>query len=220
MKNLPEHSPKADAWEKILGQGDFDTQCGRLLSDLPMYSPKESSWEKIEAELDRKRTVSPWIDWAAASAVIGLLLGVGIFIPSFESKKDDMLSSLDSEKVNQVFAPEKTEESPTISATETIPTVPEKRQTKRQATEEIQIQKIPLPEVKLSPNETLSLVLPESSPSESAPAPTLHQVRISWTKIKPSMQVRTTFGRMDSEQPDKQQASAPKTEHISIDINN
>lgn len=220
MKNLPEHSPKADAWEKILGQGDFDTQCGRLLSDLPMYSPKESSWEKIEAELDRKRTLSPWIYWAAASVVVGLMLGVGIFIPSFESKKDDVLSGIDSTKVEQVFAPEKIEETALTEAVEILPKAIEERKTKRQATGAIQIQKIPLPEVKFSTDETLSLVLPESSPSESAPAPTLHQVRISWNKIKPSMQVRTTFGRADAEQSQKQQASTPKAEHISIDINN
>lgn len=220
MKNLPEHTPKADAWEKILGQGDFDAQCSRLLSDLPIYSPKASSWNRIETALDKKRTLSPWIYWAAASAVMGLLLGVGMFNWSFENKKGQMLSSIDSAKEEQVFAPEETEESTTISATETIPTASEKKQTKRQATEAIQIQKIALPDIKFSPAESLSLALPDTPLAESSPPPTLHQVRISWTKIKPSMQVRTTFGRMDSEQPDKQQASTPKVEHLSIDINN
>lgn len=220
MKNLPEHTPRANSWEHILGENNFDSQYRRLIADLPTYTPKATSWDKINAALDKKQVVSPWFYWAAASAVIGLLLGVGILEQDFEKTQDKALSSVDLKKAEQAIVPKQTEESTIARVLETSPAVAQKRKTERKINEAIEIQRIALPDVKLSPDETLSLELPKTPPTESAPLQTLHQVSISWSKIKPGLQVKTSFGRMESELGQKPQASAHHVGQLTVEIDN
>src|SRR5690606_1661268 len=84
----------------------------------------------------------------------------------------------------------------------------------------IEAPKMTLPEVVLSQSKSISLERPETQMQESVPPQTLHQVSISWNKIKPGLQVKTSFGRAEAELEPKQQASTGDLTPLKVDIYN
>jgi hypothetical protein len=65
-------------------------------------------------------------------------------------------------------------------------------------------------------SKNLSLQLPETEAPETQIQKTMHQVTISWSKIKPGLQVKTSFGRMESELGQKPQASVQTIEPLKL----
>ncbi|QYH39763.1 hypothetical protein GYM62_13580 [Algoriphagus sp. NBT04N3] len=78
MKNLPQHTPKSDSWDKIMQQQDFDAQLDKNLNELPSYSPSDLTWNRIEKELDNEKIGIGWKPFLIAASITGLLL-LGIY---------------------------------------------------------------------------------------------------------------------------------------------
>lgn len=230
MKNLKDLTPNPDSWERILQQSQFENQLANHLDRLPQYSPNEESWEKITGAMDRKRTIPVWVKWGVAASIAGFLIIAGISVSKIESDPKSQLSQVLPEQTSDY-----SQENQSENTSETLPSeaflpnesaqntskesVVLKRPTKRKV-EIIEIPKINLPELKPNISENLSITIPEPQPFEPNPAKTLHQVSISWSKIKPGLQVTTTFGRKEINPTTKTQASANSQSQITLEINN
>lgn len=225
MKKLPEHSPRPSAWDEILKKGEFDSQLGPHLSKLPQFSPQDAAWERITAELDRKKVIPIWVRWATAAAVLAILLLSALSLDKSGDaiREQQPVAENPTEKEN-VAVEVVPSESPKIEETvalnsEKVRNATSSRKTKR-TMEVIEVPKMTLPELELSQSKNLSIEIPERQIHESSPTKTLHQVSISWSKIKPGLQVKTSFGRMGSELGQKPQASATENSQITLEINN
>lgn len=217
MKKLPDHSPKASAWEDLLKKGTFESQLENHLPTLPQFAPQDAAWERITAELDRKKVIPLWIRWSAAAAVIAILLFSLISINRTDNgiEKQELLTENPAEIDNSAI-PVVPSEVPTNK--EPITDISEKASEKKvkRSVEIIEVPKMTLPDFELSQSKNLSLEIPETKAPEAQIQKTLHQVSISWSKIKPGLQVKTSFGRRESELGQKPQASA--TENSQIDL--
>lgn len=225
MKKLPDHSPKTSAWEDLLKKMDFDSQVSGHLPNLPQFSPKDGTWERIAAELGPKKVVPIWMPWSAAAAVAILLLAVFGLNSSNKDKQRQQLTSERAPKSDQknleTVSPESS--SPGEIA-EAIPKNFSQKPTLKKKPERleeiVEVPEMNLPEIELLQSKNISLQLPEEQTKDRIPAKTLHQVSISWTKIKPGLQVKTSFGRTEDELGQKPQASADRIEPFTIGINN
>lgn len=221
MKKLPDHSPKASAWEDLLKKGTFESQLENHLPTLPQFAPQDAAWERITAELDRKKVIPLWIRWSAAAAVIAILLFSLISINRTDNgiEKQELLTENPAEIDNSAI-PVVPSEVPTNK--EPITDISEKASEKKvkRSVEIIEVPKMTLPDFELSQSKNLSLEIPETKAPEAQIQKTLHQVSISWSKIKPGLQVKTSFGRRESELGQKPQASATENSQIKLEINN
>ncbi|WP_026968616.1 hypothetical protein [Algoriphagus terrigena] len=226
MKKLPEHSPKASAWEDLLKKGTFESQLDNHLPTLPQFAPQDAAWERITAELDRKKVIPVWIRWTAAAAAIAIPLFslISIDRTGNEIEKQELLTEnpaeIDNSAVEVTPSQAPTNKEPINTISEKAPEkFPPKKKTKR-SIEIIEAPKMTLPDIELSQSKNLSLKIPETKAPEAQIQKTLHQVSISWSKIKPGLQVKTSFGRRESELGQKPQASAPENSQIMLEINN
>jgi hypothetical protein len=225
MKNLPEHNPKPSAWDEILKKGKFESQLESHLSRLPQFSPEDTAWERITAELDRQRVIPIWIRWGTAAAVVAILLLSALSLDksadSIQEQQPVAENPTERDKtVAEAVTSEssKTEETSALkikSATNAI----SKTKTNR-TMEVIEAPKIPLLEIELLQPKNPSLEIPEKPIQEPIPPKTLHQVTVSWSKIKPGLQVKTSFGRMESELAEKPRASSNQIKRLTLEINN
>jgi hypothetical protein len=226
MKKLPEYSPKASAWEDLLKKVSFERQLGNHLPTLPQFAPQDAVWEKITAELDRKKVVPIWLRWSAAAAVIAILLFslISKFRTDDKFQDQELLSEKPIEVGNSSLEAVPFE---TPTSTETVAANAENAPLKfypeeksKRSIEIIAAPKLTLPDLELSQSKNLSLKIPERIVPEAQVQKTLHQVRISWSKIKPGLQVKTPFGRTESELQQKPQASTTQNSKITLEINN
>ncbi len=226
MKKLPEHSPKASAWEDLLKKASFESQLENHLPTLPQFAPQDAVWEKITAELDRKKVVPIWLRWSAAAAVIAILLFSLISIFRTEDKiQDQVLLSEKPIEVGNSTVVAVPSETPTntenIAANaENAPLKFSPEEKPKRSIEIIEAPKMTLPDLELSQSKNLSLKIPKTIVPEAQVQKTLHQVSISWSKIKPGLQVKTSFGRSESELGQKPQASTTQNSQITLEINN
>jgi len=231
MKNeLPELTPKPDSWDKIMHQADFESQLGNHLSRLPQYSPNEEAWGKITGKMDRKKTVPIWIKWSVAASILGFLCIAGLSTNRFgknnESKNQELQTSLsldsELEKVGQdstVTEPLQSRLLMESAIGSTLEAIPEKIITRRNV-ELIGLPKINLPELEPTHLENIHLKPREKQTSENSQPKTLHQVSISWSKIKTGFQVKTPFGEKGLDPTNQTQAASQPSQHITIQINN
>ncbi|GAA0880761.1 hypothetical protein GCM10009119_37310 [Algoriphagus jejuensis] len=226
MKKLPEHTPKASTWEDLLKKADFESQLNNHLPSLPNFAPQDGAWEKITAELDRKKFIPIWVRWSAAAAVAGIFLAFLISLNrSVDPMQDQELLTDNPIEIDNSAVEVLPSDLPIVADafaenTENAPfQISPKKKVKR-TTETIEAPKMGLPEIDLSLSKNLSLEIPEKQIQESTPPKTLHQVSISWSKIKPGLQVKTSFGRMGSELGEKQQASTHHLGQLTVEIDN
>lgn len=228
MKNLKDHSPNPDSWEKIVQRSDFESQLGNHLTRLPQYSPNEEAWERITSEMDRKKTIPFWIKCSVAASLLGFLLVGGMGLKNLNSDVDNKTQDLVTEnniEPAEIERRESTlESSQSTSSTVTTIEFPLEASTQTKPVtrkvEVIEIPKINLPE--LTPNhlDNLSISLPEEKISEPSKLKTLHEVSISWSKHKPGFQVKTSFGRNEGIPSPQPQASTPPPRPLILEINN
>jgi len=226
MKKLPEHSPKASAWEDLLKKGTFESQLDNHLPTLPQFAPQDAAWERITAELDRKKVIPIWLRWSVAAAVIAILFFSLISIDRTDNgiEKQELLTENPVETGNsavEVTSSQAPTNKKTITAS--AENAPEKFPSKKKAKRSIEIIEAPkmtLPDIELSQSKNLTLEIPETKAPEAQIQKTLHQVSISWSRIKPGLQVKTSFGRRESELGQKPQASANENSQITLEINN
>lgn len=231
MKNLKDHTPKADSWEKILQQGQFENQLANHLDRLPQFFPNERTWERITSEMDRKKAIPIWMKWGIAASILGFLIAGGVSLSKMESKLENQITQVlpnqnsNATKANEsqnAITIEPTQDSSPIELSNILSTeeIGTKRRTKR-TIEAIKVPKIDLSElIELNSSENLSLSIPEPQRTEPNQPKTLHQVNISWSKIKPGLQVTTPFGRKEIDPTTKTQAATIPPSQITIEINN
>ena len=226
MKKLPDHSPKTCAWEDLLKKMDFDTQVSGHLPNLPQFSPKDGTWEKIAAELESKKIVHIWIPWSAAAGVVAILLLAAFWLKNSNQdvKKQYLTSELPAKSARRTAEPASPEPLTQGEIAEANPkTIPQKPTSEKKPEPMVAIIEVPemtLPEVELWHSKNISLQLPEEQSKDSVPAKTLHQVSISWSKIKPGLQVKPSFGRAEAELGQKPQASTDRINPLTLEINN
>jgi hypothetical protein len=226
MNKLSDHSPKTSAWEDLLKRMDFDSQVSGHLPNLPQFSPKDDTWERIAAELDPKKVVPIWMPWSISAAVVAILLLAVFWLNS--SNKDIEKQQLTSERAAK--SPQNTSETepPESSRTSEITEVNSKNLPQKTTPEKkskrmvnlIEAPEMTLPEVEFWQSKNISLQLPEKQTKDSVPAKTLHQVSIYWSKIKPGLQVKTSFGRAETELGQKPQASTDRIDPLNEEKNN
>lgn len=226
MKKLPEHTPKVSAWVDLLKKGEFNSQLDDHLTKLPVFSPREDAWKKITMELDREKVVPIWVRWSAAAAVAAILLLSGLFLTKSGDHIQDQEQlaespvEIDNTAVQAVTdEPSNTAETFVVNDENVASELSPKKKVKR-SVEIIQVPKMTLPDLALSQSKNLSLQLPATKAPEPQIQKTLHQVSISWSKIKPGLQVKTSFGRMEADLGQKPQASAAESGQITVEINN
>lgn len=223
------YSPKPDLWSKIQQRKDFDSQVKEHAQNLPDRMPKMDLWNAIESELDRKTPVIPLWKYGMVAASIGLILVLsGIAYLEFGEKevetqmitKVNMESSkYTSSEENPIAENDPKKETVASNADKT----PLQSQQKRRVPllmEAIKVPSMPFPEIELPQSINLSLKIPDKLAQETVPQKTLHQVSISWIKIKPRMQVKTGFSHLESELGQKNQASIDQTGQLTLEINN
>lgn len=229
MKNLPEHNPKQGAWEDLLKRREFNSQLKEHLPKLPQYFPQDAAWEKISGRLESKKPIPLWVRWSVAASVVGIIFISGITQKGFVSENHD--------EQNQAFSSSnKVDNLTTKSQIQAVETKPdpeiispiiekfskeslEKKRISR-SNEQIDFPEFSLPPIELFASPSLTLKISEKEKPVLAPQKTLHQVSISWSKIKPGMQVKTPFGSQDSEVGQKPQASAAPIGRIILEIKN
>ena len=226
MKKLPEHSPKESTWEDLLKKGTFESQLNNHLPTLPQFAPQDAAWERITAELDRKKVIPIWLRWSAAVAVIAILWFSLISINGTDDKIQDreLLSENpigEDNSAAEVLPSEgqTTKETITASTENAFEKFSPKKKAKR-SIDIIEAPEMTLPDLELSQSKNLSLEIPETKVPEVRTQETLHQVSISWSKIKPGLQIKSSFGRKESELGQKPQASANENSQITLKINN
>jgi hypothetical protein len=230
MKNLKEHTPNPNSWERILKQSQFENQLANHLDRLPQYPPNDESWGKITEAMDRKRIVPIWLKWGVAASIVGILIIAGISVSNIETDPKSQITQVLPDQASGNLQKNESGNSTKILPSDAFPpnesaqitskeSVASKKPTKRKV-EIIEIPKINLPELKPNISENLSINIPEPQPSEPSQAKTLHQVNISWSKIKPGLQVTTSFGRKEINPTTKTQASANSQSQITLEINN
>lgn len=177
--------------------------------------------------MDRKRILPISIKWGVAAAVIGILIVSGLVFSKFDNDQETQLLSVQNTKIlseNSVSDSISIEPSRSVQAIEYSGNIPEKKispkiTTKRHV-ENIEVPKISLPELKPNISKNLSLSLPEPQMTEPSQPKTLHQVSISWSKIKPGLQITTPFGRKEIDPTNKTQASNASESQIILEKNN
>ncbi len=229
MKNLPEHNPKQSAWEDLLKRREFDPQLNDHLSKLPQYFPQDDAWERISGRLENKKPIPLWIRWFAAASVVGIVFISGITQNWFVgvNQNEQNLANISNNKIDDLMPKSQIQAVETESDPEIIPPNIENlssealgKKTISRLIEQIDLPEISLPAIELSASPNLTLEISESDRPVPPPQKTLHQVSISWSKIKPGIQVKTPFGRQDSELGQKQQASTDQIGHVILEIQN
>lgn len=227
MKNLKEHSPNPDSWERILQQGQFENQLANHLDRLPQFSPNEESWEKITGAMDRKKILPIWIKWSVAASLIGSLIVAGLVLSKFDNDQETQLLSVQNTEIfpeNSVSDSISIEPSRSVQAIESNGNISEKKVlpkiTTKGPVKNIEVPRIGIPELKPNISENLFLSLPEPQITEPSQQKTLHQVSISWSKIKPGLQISTPFGRKEIDPTTKTQAATITPSQITLEINN
>jgi hypothetical protein len=227
MKNLKEYTPKSDTWGKILQQSEFENQLANHLDRLPQFSPNEESWEKITGAMDRKRILPIWIKWSVAASLFGSLIVAGLVLSKIDNDQETQSLSVQNTEIfpeNSVSDSISIEPSRSIQAIDSKGNIPQNKVSPKIITkrtvENIEVPRISIPDLKPNISENLVLSLPEPQITEPSQQKTLHQVSISWSKIKPGLQVTTPFGRKELDPTTKTQAATIPPSHITVEINN
>ncbi|WP_339877034.1 hypothetical protein [uncultured Algoriphagus sp.] len=226
---MKEYSPKPDLWSKIQQRKDFDSQVKEHIPNLPVKMPKADLWDAIEKELDQKTPIIPLWKYGMAAAAIALILafsGIAYFELGEKEAETQLITEvslppteIETINTNPKAKTESENLKPDLIKAETpILSKPIQSSTLRETITPIETPELNLADLSIENtfvSELIILPAPEIEPPK-----TLHQVTISWSKIKPKMQITTGFGRQESELNQKQQASADQKAQVTIDINN
>ncbi|WP_057939336.1 hypothetical protein [Algoriphagus resistens] len=224
---MKEYNPKPDLWSKIQQRKNFDVQVREHLPNLPKKMPKADLWTAIERELDQKKPVIPLWKYGMVAASIGLILMcVGIAYLEFGETdvKPQMITGENTPPAEHIMPEEKpfTKTGSALNATEETQTEnPDTNASikKPESRETIPLIKLPrrdLADLSIENTYASKLIIPPTTEHETPK--TLHQVSISWSKIKPGLQLKTPFGRQESEL--GQKASIDQVGQATLEINN
>jgi hypothetical protein len=205
MKNLPEHEPRSNSWEKLMQKKDFDSQLRKNLNELPSFSPSDFAWERIEDKLNGQKRVFPWETFLIAASLAGFFL-IAFFLLRQETVKIDSPNPT-SQAIQERQIPEKSiqparldrpeNETTQIKEKESLPNGEIKKQRINDNglavsnRPPISVQNMPISkELKLDRRE-------KYAPVTEASEETYHSVAISWELDKIKFQVKTNFGAKD-----------------------
>lgn len=225
-----------DLWSKIQDRKIFDSQVKMHLPNLPKREPKIDLWESIEEQLDSKKpVVIPIWGYGLVAASLALVLSVSAFLffqRDSNNSDYDLLTDVQVEIPKSNPSDQKSDSEPkllveTETSLEVIQPI-EKKKTSPEKTikesprvkESVKIPEIDFPELDLSLPSTLAENF-QGTLGKEEERETLHQVSISWNKLKPRMKILTGFGKQKLDLGDQQQASVnqPKSQ-LTIEIKN
>ncbi len=224
---MKEHFPKQDLWGKIQQRKDFDSQVEEHVLKLPLKIPNADLWASIERKLDQKAPVSPLWKYGMVAASFAMLMALSGII-YFQFRANDPVTELisvnhqldpTSSSTFEKIAP-KTEQTLVISEetkTKETKNIPSKKQSiERETTVPIELPNRSLADLGFKLTFKSELIIPPLP--EREPTKTLHQVSISWSKLKPGIQLKTPYGRQYSEL--GQTASTDKIGQVTLEIKN
>ncbi|MGM0945838.1 MAG: hypothetical protein ACQEW9_11680 [Bacteroidota bacterium] len=213
MKDLPEHEPRSDSWERIMLKKNFDSQLIKNLGELPAYDPSDTAWSSIEKRLDNTKRRIIWRPIGIAASIFGLLI-LAFFLVRQENVTVNLEQQI-SESLEGDYKSEITEnENLTPDQVEKLIITPIEKGAYYEGITKIFHQKIkPIAPI-TRPRPTLaSLPRPElkvndpSTPIKTAPKEVLnslisetkdkskHEVRIYWKRFGKPPKIQTQFGR-------------------------
>lgn len=224
---MKEYNPKPDLWSKIQQRKDFDLQVKEHVSNLPEKMPKADLWSAVERELDQKKPVIPLWKYGMVAASIGLILTLaGIAYLEFGETdvKHQMVAGENTPSTELIMPEEKpiTETELALNTTEETQlekpntNISPKHPVSRETIAPIKLPKLDLADLTIENTYVMELIIPPATAHETPK--TLHQVSISWSKIKPGIQLKTPFGRQESEL--GQKASIDQASQVILEINN
>lgn len=225
-----------DLWSKIQDRKNFDSQVKMHLPNLPKREPKIDLWESIEEQLDSKKPVVIPI-WryglvAASLALVLSVIAILFFQLDSQNSVSDLITAVQVEipKYNpsDLKSDSETKLAVEIDTSPEVFTPKEKAETSPEKTikensrvkESIKIPEIDLPELEFSLPSTLAENFQGDLIKEEE-RETLHQVSISWNKLKPRMKILPGFGKQNLDLGNQQQASANQSKgQLTIEIKN
>lgn len=225
-----------DLWSKIQDRKNFDYQVKMHLPNLPKREPKIDLWKSIEEELDSKKpVVIPIWRYGLMAASLALVLSVSailFFQLDTKNSDSDLITDVqveipksnpnDQKSDTEPMLPVEIDSSPeiiqSIEKAETSPEITIKESHRDR--DSIRVPEIDLPDLEFSLPSTLAENFQDDLEKEEE-RKTLHQVSISWNKLKPRMKILTGFGKQNLDLGNQQQASANQSKgQLTIEIKN
>jgi len=205
MKNLPEHEPRSNSWEKLMQKKDFDSQLCKNLNELPSYSPSDFAWERIEEKLEDQKRVFPWKEFLIAASLAGFFL-IAFFLLRQETVIIDSPKPI-SQAIQERQLPEKSIQPARPDTVEnTSIQIKEKESLSNGEIKKQRIRdnglavsnRLPISVQKVPTSKGLKLDSREKyAPANEVREETYHSVAISWELDKIKFQVKTNFGAQD-----------------------
>lgn len=199
MKNLPEHTPKSESWEKILQQQDFELQLNKASNDLPLFEPKANAWEAITAQLETEKPIIPIWQKLAAAMVLALAIACAWLILG-----QNPTTPIDTDLVTEiknVSIPLEVEKPIIEKKGGTVDTAthasPAKDPTSVQINlgiAEVDAPSIALPDIEI-PRQDFGSIPNPNQVTASTQIKSRHEVDISWGLDRSKLKVKTNFGR-------------------------
>ncbi|WP_439475428.1 hypothetical protein [Algoriphagus formosus] len=206
MKNLPEHEPQSNSWERIMQKKDFDAQLSKNLKELPSYAPSDMAWDKIEEKLDEQKSVFHWRIFMIAASLAALFL-VAFFLVKQETvqfePQQPIAESIPGRQMPESDTAQKTKP---IDQNQILSDSNDKESVSEIITQSSRRREF-IPEISSRPPilirdelivKGMDLEAREKyNPIAETKEETYHSVAISWGLDKIKFQVKTNFGAQD-----------------------
>lgn len=199
MKNLPEHTPKSESWEKILQQQDFESQLNKASDDLPLFEPKTNAWEAITAQLETEKPIIPIWQKLAAAMVLALAIACAWLI--LGQKPTTPLDADLVTEIKNVSIPLEVEKPIIEKKGGTVDTAPHAPPVKDPTSVQINLgiaevdaPSIALPDIEI-PRQDFGSIPNPNQVTASTQIKSRHEVDISWGLDRSKLKVKTNFGK-------------------------
>lgn len=206
MKNLTEHEPQSNSWERIMQKKDFDSQLSKNLEELPSYAPSDLAWDKIEEKLDGQKRVFPWRTFMIAASLAALFL-VAFFLVRQETvqfePQQPIAESITERQVPETDTAQKTkplDQNQILSNSnekESVPEIITQSSRRREFIPKISSRPPILIRDELTVKGMDLEAKEKYNPIAETKDETYHSVAISWGLDKIKFQVKTNFGAQD-----------------------
>ncbi|SDC91114.1 hypothetical protein SAMN04488104_100936 [Algoriphagus faecimaris] len=206
MKDLPEHEPRSDSWERIMLKKNFDSQLIKNLGELPAYDPSDTAWSSIEKRLDNTKRRIIWRPIGIAASIFGLLILAFFLVRQENVKVDSQQPKIAWTSKTSLPTASIEQEERTDSLNETITATTDKKPTPEIITKSSRRSEfVPTistrPPISISDDLTVKgmdlEVRGKYDPNVQNTNETYHLVAISWGLDKIKFQVKTNFGAQD-----------------------
>lgn len=206
MKNLPEHKPRENSWEKIMEKKGFEFQLNENLKKLPVHVPSDLVWEKIEKELESQRRIFPWKAFSIAASFVAFLL-LAFYLSKQNARIEDPPKSISHVTSESLLSEITIDQFITLDSLAILPLDSQNVEVQKKGTRNLKRIPESLPAISSRPSISMNnkaivkgLDLGSSENHSISPADreeTYHSVEISWGLDRKKIQMKTNFGVQD-----------------------